>query len=401
MNSDGNSAGPDAKQLRKLPLVPDVRGATVPTATKKAGVGLREHLAWKRRVAELLTTDPTLEARYKALRAFNTSIHPSVYHVTNACNIRCQGCWFFSHEMDQGYKDERSLEHLREFLKKERERKINFGTLLGGEPGLFPERIREYAKALPYLCVFTNGISPIPREGLENVALAVSVWGGGDLDDKLRGIKPSGQTFTGLFGMALKNYKNDPRAFFSYCLNAAGIAFLEDDVRRMRDNGNRVTFGYYEEQGGIGRVLPSASKERLLEEALRVKTLYPDTVINQPGYIEAIISGTSRGAKFGYDVCPTISYDHPLHKTRVRNGNATAPGFRAYASDLETVHTCCTGGECDVCHDGQAIQTWLLVSEARFGDSLASMREWIEIGESYWNQFIWSPFFSLPRTSEA
>jgi len=36
--------------------------------------------------------------------------------------------------------------------------------------------------------------------------------------------------------------------------------------------------------------------------------------------------------------------------------------------------------------------SWLMVSLAHFLDSTESLREWVEMAESYWRQFVWSPY---------
>jgi MoaA/NifB/PqqE/SkfB family radical SAM enzyme len=340
----------------------------------------------------ILDAAPELNGRFQRLQEFSRRVRVSEYHITNACNIRCKGCWFFEYGHDRETQEEKSLEALNAFLVREREeRKINAAMIIGGEPSLFPRRLAVFARNLDYLMVSSNGLRPIPMEGLENITIALSLFGGGRLDDELRAIKPSGQRFSGLFDSALANYRNDPRTGFVYALSEDGIEHIEETVSRIHENGNIVNFNFYSKYGEHD---PQAMRDRdaLVEEALRVKALYPDTVVSHPYYIHTMITGESHWTRFGYDVCPSISVDHPANAARIANGNPYLPSFNTWSPDLETIKFCCTSGSCGGCRDSQVVFSWLLVSYDRFVESEAQLRTWVEIAESYWRQMRWSPY---------
>jgi hypothetical protein len=167
-------------------------------------------------------------------------------------------------------------------------------------------------------------------------------------------------------------------------------------VRRIRDNGNRVTFNLYSEYG-TDAPLRHSQDQRLLDELLRVAAAYPDAVIAHPCYLRALVTGETAFGRFGYDVCPSVSWDHPDHAVRRANGNPTLPLFNVYGADLRTIQFCCTSGHCDGCRDSQAVQSWLLVSARHFMQSKEGLRIWVGLAESYWRQFIWSPFCASAR----
>lgn len=345
-----------------------------------------------RRAAELLAGDPRLQSRFSGLLAHSRRIRVSEYHVTNACNIRCEGCWFFEYGHDQQTHEEKDLAALARFLQAERqERKINTALVIGGEPTLFLDRLRVFVENMTHVTISTNGLRRLPKEGFEKVAIGLTLFGGGPLDDKLRGIKPSGRRFAGLFETALRNYRDDPRAGFIYAITEDGLPYIEDTVRRIADNGGKLAFNFYSKYHTADPLAQEAGS-RLLDEALRVKSLYPDTVVSHPYYIRALITGRSHWGSFGYESCPSISVDHPAHRDRLANGNPTLPLFNTYGADLTSVKFCCTSGHCDSCRDSQAVTSWLLVNLDRFLDSKQSLRTWIEIAESYWRQFIWGPY---------
>ena len=318
----------------------------------------------------------------------NTRI--SIYQITNACNLRCKGCWFFEYDFDKKTKDVKSIDSLNVFLKNERDRGINTVLVFGGEPTLFPRRIDAFVEHFGNVTLATNGLKKFPQRGFEQVALLVALFGGARLDDELRAIRPSGKRFTGLFAEALENYRNDPRAFFLFAITEDGIDQIEDTVKRIGDNGNRLNFSFYSKYDSRDPLRVENGKE-LLDAALRAQQLYPDTVASHPYYIETMITGRSHWAEFGYPVCSAISVDHPAHSERLTNGNPVLPGFNSWAADLETINFCCTSGHCDGCRDGQAVFSWLLMNMQKFRENKRLLKTWIEISESFWSQFIWAP----------
>ncbi|WP_416974010.1 radical SAM protein [Streptomyces sp. 4F14] len=361
---------------------------TLPSTRRNSAPGLT---GWGQRLRESLAADPELEARFDAVRRFSAGIRSSEYHLTNACNLRCKGCWFFTYEFEKSTKEKTGLDDLRAFVRAEVARGVNTALLIGGEPTLVLDRIAVYRDAMPYVTISTNGLKPLPLEGFENLTVAISLFGGGPLDDELRAIRPGGRRFTDLFETALENYRDDPRAGYIYALTEKGIDYIEDTVRRIRAHGNRVHFNFYSSYD-TGDPLYAERTRELLAEALRVRAAYPETVISHPYSIEVMITGRSHWGEFGYDVCPSISSGLPAHHDRVQNGNPVLPKFTTWAADLETVQFCCTSGHCGSCRDSQAVFSWLMVSPHRFADSPELLWTWVELAESYWSQFSWSPF---------
>ena len=329
--------------------------------------------------------------RWQRLIGLMKRVRISEYNITSACNLRCKGCWFFEYELDKRAKDTKDLGFVADFLKKERRRGINTALLIGGEPSLFPDKVATFVEHMDYVTVVTNGLKKFPSEGFENVALLVAVFGGGHHDDRLRAIKPGGRRFTGLFDTSLQNYRNDSRVCYGYAITEDGIDQICETVKRIGDNGNRLNFSFYSKYDSDDPLRVENGKG-LLDEALRAKQRYPDTVVSHPYYIETMITGRSHWADFGYEVCPSISVDHPAHAGRLANGNPTLPGFKTWASDLETINFCCTSGHCEGCRDSQAVFSWLLVNLHKFRRNGKLLKTWIEIAESFWNQYVWSPY---------
>ena len=317
------------------------------------------------------------------------TIRISEYKVTNACNLRCEGCWFFEYDFDKKTKEVNDLRSLNVFLQKERNRGVNTALVIGGEPSLFPDRIAAFVEHMDHVTIGTNGLKKLPLRGFENVAVGIALFGGSGLDDGLRAIRPSGRRFAGLFEKSLENYYSDPRAFYLYAITEDGCDQIEETVKRIEDNGNRLNFSFYSKYGSADPLKVENGK-RLLDEALRVRHLYPETVLSHPYYIKTMITGRSHWTEFGYEVCTTISVNHPAHAERLANGNPVLPDFRAWAADLKTTNFCCTSGHCDGCRDSHAVFSWLLANISRFRHSKGLMKAWIGIAESFWDQYVWA-----------
>lgn len=344
------------------------------------------------KLAALLATSPELSERMRRLRMFARKVRASEYHITNACNIRCKGCWFYEYGFDQVSREETDDSNWRRLIDSERERGVTSALLIGGEPTLFLSRVRLFVDAMPFTTISSNGLRPLPMDGFERVAIALTLFGGGPLDDELRGIQPNGRRFSGLFTRVLANYRDDHRATFVLALARQSIDSLDETVQRIADNGNYVTFGYYSGYGSDDPLGETADNGALLEEALRVQQKYSSAVTCHPYYIGTLLSGRTHWGRFGYESCPSISVKHTDHSARLRNGNPVLPHFNSFAADATSVNFCCTSGHCEGCRDSQAVHSWLLVSVHAFIGSTDTLRTWIEIAEGYWRQFVWSPF---------
>lgn len=344
------------------------------------------------RIRDLLRYEPVLARRLQTVRAFSREVRTAEYHLTNACNIRCKGCWFFAYDFDLATRETKDIQRWRSFAAAQRARGVTSALLIGGEPTLVEDRIRAFVSAMPYVTISSNGLRPLTRDGFENVTVALTLFGGGPLDDSLRGHSPSGRTLHGLLRTALDNYKHDDRAIFIFALARESAPFILDTVRVIADNGNQLTFNYYSPYGAAPPQEAKEVESHLLEAALRAAERYPEAVACHPFFIEALLRGKTPFANWGYEVCPSISVDHPAHSERLSNGNPVLRGFNAWAADTETINFCCTSGHCETCRDSQAIYSWLMLSLPHFLGSPSELLTWVEIAESYWRQFVWSPY---------
>ena len=355
------------------------------------------HRAARPKLSKMLS-DPHLKNRFELVRSVSSQVRSSEYHLTNACNIRCDGCWFFSLDFDRKTEEPSDIKRWKEFAREQAETGVTAALLIGGEPTLFPARVEAFQAQMQFVTISTNGLLPFPESGFEDVAVALSLFGGVGADDKLRAIRPSGSKFEGLFDTALANYRGDPRATFIYALDVKSPHLIRETVDRISENGNLVSYNYYSDYGHAASPADRGAEQVLLEEALLVAEDFPGVVLSHPYYTQALITGRTAWGRFGYESCPSISVDHPDHEERLKNGKPTLTGFNAYTADTKQLAFCCTSGSCETCRDSQAVHSWLMTNIREFMRA-DDLRTWVEISESYWSQFVWSPFHEKRATA--
>jgi len=109
--------------------------------------------------------------RYKKISKLN--IRSSIYDVTNRCNLRCKGCFFFSSGEDKAAVEEMDVKKWEKFIDREKERGVNLAILIGGEPTLCLDRVEVFYKQLPTFCA-SNGIIKLPRDRFPDMMVGIS-----------------------------------------------------------------------------------------------------------------------------------------------------------------------------------------------------------------------------------
>ncbi len=323
-----------------------------------------------RRLSEYLK-DPFLGRLWREVRRAGRLKSISV-DLTHACNIRCEGCYFFEEGMDRhrAPADEGVFDA---FLEREKARGTNFVTVVGGEPSLMLGRLRKIYQGFR-MNVATNGVRRIPVEGFENMPIGVSVWGNEATDRRLRG----GDRLD-VFRAALDNYRDDPRAFFYYTVTPAAAREIPEVVARCVENGNRVLFNFYGDLGAGAGGRPDLSEvQRQIERAI---ARYPDRILITSYLSGVITSGRLYGQSWGWDVCTSITADHEINRKRIANGNPYNPHFRAYNADLESTRRCCTGvdRDCSSCYDVWERFSWVMVNLRQHLGTELEFTRWLTV----------------------
>lgn len=321
-----------------------------------------------------LLENPELKRRYaKVKRYFH--LRESAYDVTSACQLRCQGCYYFS-GAKYTVRDDRDVSHWKRHLEGEKSRGINYVNLAGAEPSLVPDILRACYQTIPLGTIFTNGLIPIDRE--IGYRIHISVWGNAMGDSLLRPLASRRPTAPHL-PTQLDNYRNDQRVIFVYTFNETNVGQVEEVVRAVKAEGHRLTFnvfsppeGFHSGSGG------NAWLDEVRSAMLVMLDKYSDTVLYSQ--YSARVHSDSRGLRERFG-CP-----YPRASLADLNAIGIGTSFRSYRADFthESTTDCCVPDtDCSTCRHyaaGSAIVTHRLdlhtASEALF-------RGWLDYVDTY------------------
>lgn len=314
--------------------------------------------------------DPVWHERYKRISRLN--IRSSIYDVTNRCNLRCKGCFFFS-SGEHHVSEEMDLKKWEAFIDKEKARGVNLAILIGGEPTLCMDRVEAFYNRLPtYLA--TNGLIKISRDKFPDMMVGISLWGGGEDEKVLRG--------QDTFDVSSKNYEGDPYTYYLYTVTPKQVGKIEPVIRRIADCGLKVHLQLLSNDEGVDGFSWRPEELRDLRfEMDEMLDAFPQTVISSKYYHEVITTGMMLGRRFGWSECPSVteSMDHR------RPPVARLIHFYRWAADLKTSHRCCTSAtrDCATCKDGAAHMSWIMVNKRAHSVSTKDLQNWIEVYEMF------------------
>lgn len=300
-------------------------------------------------------------------------VRPISLDITSKCNLRCTGCYYYEEGMDKvpARRDDAAFDAM---LEQEKARGTNFVTVVGGEPALVPDRLRKIYRQFK-MNVATNGVIPIPRDGLEKMPLGIAVWGDHATDAQLRNEGKSD-----LFAIALDNYRDDPRAFFYYTVAPGHAHEIEPVVEECVKNGNRVLFNYYSDVAELGGELDYRQGfGDVSREVEKMIARYPDMLFTTRYLNEVVTTGRLNGQTWGYEVCTNLTADNPVNADRILNGNPYNRHFRAINADFQSTRRCCTGMErdCSSCFDTWEHFSWVMINMRKHLHSKEAFTDWL------------------------
>jgi hypothetical protein len=309
--------------------------------------------------------------RYTKISKLN--IRSSIYDVTNRCNLRCKGCFFFSSGEHKAAPEEMDIAQWEAFIDREMKRGVNLAILIGGEPTLCFDRVEAFYKRLPTFCA-TNGLIKVPRERFPDMMIGISLWGDEEDERVLRG--------KDTFSISSTHYAGDPYTYYLYTITPRQIGRTERIVRKIRDVGLKVHMQLLSNDEGVSGF--SWKPEELTAIRAEMDGLldaYPETLISSKYYHEIITTGKMLGRPFGWMECPSVT--QPLDKRAPQPKHLT--NFIRWASDLKTMHRCCTSEtrDCSTCKDGAAHMSWVMVNKRAHMRSAKDLQNWIEVYEMF------------------
>jgi len=318
--------------------------------------------------------------RYKRISKLN--IRSSIYDVTNKCNLRCKGCFFFSSDEHKKSPDEMDIRKWEDFVDKEKKRGVNLAILIGGEPTLFLDRVEAFYKRLPTYCA-TNGIIKVPRDRFPGMMVGISLWGDEEDEKTLRGR----DTFT----QSRKNYEGDQYTYYLYTITPKQIGRIERIIKKIADVGLKVHMQLLSNDEGVdGFSWTDQELSAIRIEMDEMLEKYPETVISSKYYHEIITTGKMLGRPFGWDECPSVT--KPLDTRNPQPKRLIE--FIRWAADLQTMHRCCTSEtrDCSTCKDGAAHMSWVMVNKRAHLRSARNLQNWIEVYEMFGKLYKFIPW---------
>jgi len=311
--------------------------------------------------------DPLINKRWNKVRQY-FFLRESTYDMTSRCNIRCEGCYYYTGEK-QHCEDNRDTGAWRRLLRAEKERGITFVVLAGAEPSLVPELCRACFDEIPLGAIATNGLKPLPRD--IDYRIHISVWGNDRTSEKVRRAPD-------MLKRQMENYQDDPRAVFVYTFTPHNI----DEAREVTDllarSGQRITFNMFSApvgyRGGLRHTPSSLARTRQVMATLL--DAYPDTVLFSPYNILAHTREQGLHALF------TCSYPRMNPSQAIGLGRS----FRQYRTDLawDRDAACCVPDtDCEDCRHyaaGSAVVTARMYRHAATPQTFAA---WLDYMDTY------------------
>ena len=315
--------------------------------------------------------DKKWHERYRRIASLN--IRSSIYDVTNRCNLRCKVCFFFSSGEHQAAPEEMDIKKWEDFIDREKERGVNLAILIGGEPTLCMDRVDAFYKRLPTYCA-TNGLIKVPRDKFPDMMVGISLWGNAEDEKVLRG--------RDTFAISSKNYEGDAYTYYLYTITPRQLGKIEPMIKRIADVGLKVHLQLLSNDEGVdGFSWRDGELKDLRQEMDEMLDHYPQTVISCKYYHEIITTGKMMGRSFSWNECPSVTESLDNRTNRPRR----LIHFSRWASDLKTVHRCCTSAtrDCSTCKDGAAHMSWVMVNKREHLKSTKDLQNWIEVYEMF------------------
>ncbi len=314
-----------------------------------------------------IIADPAVRRRWEKVRRY-FFLRESTYDMTSRCNIRCEGCYYFTGEKQfaEENSDQAAWHRL---MASEKGRGITFAVLAGAEPSLVPELCRICFEHIPLGAIATNGLQPIPKE--IDYRLHISAWGN---DRTSKEIRKAGD----MLARQMANYRDDPRAVFVYTFTPHNIGEARQVTEILADNGHRITFNMFSAPVGYRGPLRHTSESLVGTGKMMSELLadYPETVLFSQ---YNIVAHTSEKGLHDLFSCP---YPRMNPSTAIGLGRS----FRQYRTDLrwDRDAACCVPDtDCSDCRHYAAGSAVVTARMYRHATDVETFAAWLDYVDTY------------------
>lgn len=314
-----------------------------------------------------ILSDRTVNRHWEKVRQY-FFLRESTYDMTNRCNIRCDGCYYYEGEK-QFARENQDVEAWRQLMRAEKARGITYVVLAGAEPSLVAEQLLACYEEMPLGSIASNGVKRIPAS--VGYKIHVSVWGNDDTSLRIRRAKH-------LLVRQIENYQQDDRAVFVYTFTRDNIDEAYSVVETLAKHGCKTTFNVFSAPVGYNGSLRH-NRESLLHTRNVMLTLlssFPGHVLFSP--YNAVVHTHALGLHALYG----CSYPRMNPSTDLGLGRS----FRQYRADLSwdrSVACCVPDTDCEDCRHyaaGSAVVTARLFRHAADPETF---RAWLDYMDTY------------------
>ncbi|MDX9745835.1 MAG: radical SAM protein [Syntrophales bacterium] len=334
-------------------------------AAATADIGNRK---WK--FAELLA-EPDIALRWEKVRKY-FFLRESTYDMTNRCNMRCDGCYYYEGEK-QFAPENCDPEAWRRLMREERSRGITYVVLAGAEPSLVPELLEVCYQEIPLGCIATNGLIRIPES--VDYRIHISVWGNDETSFRTRRAK-------NLLEHQIDNYAGDPRAVFVYTFTHDNIEEIYDVIDVLVHRNCSVTFNIFSSPvaytGGLRH--DGTSLLRTRRTMMDLLKRYPENILFSAYNVVAHTEHAGLHTLYG------CSYPRMNTSTDIGLGRS----FRQYRTDLSwdrSVACCVPDTDCEDCRHyaaGSAVVTARLHRHVIDPETFSSWLDYVDTYLAVW-----------------
>ncbi len=310
---------------------------------------------------------PGIRERWEKVRKY-FFLRESTYDMTNRCNIRCEGCYYYEGEK-QFAAENRDVDAWRALMRAEKARGITYVVLAGAEPSLVPELLRTCYEEMPLGAIATNGMKFIPSD--VGYKIHISVWGA---DDTSRRIRNAAR----MLDRQTDNYRDDPRAVFVYTFTRENIPEAREVAERLADNGCKMTFNVFSAPTGYAGHLKHtpASLAETREVMLALLDRLPETILFSP------YSAAAHTHQYGLHDLYGCSYPRMNPSADIGLGRS----FRQYRADLSwdrSVACCVPDTDCPDCRHYAAGSAVVTARLYRHAIDPPTFKSWLDYVDAY------------------
>jgi MoaA/NifB/PqqE/SkfB family radical SAM enzyme len=320
----------------------------------------------KQKFSDLLA-EPRVKERWEKVRKY-FFLRESTYDMTNRCNIRCDGCYYY--EGDKQFAVENlSPEDWRALMQAEKARGITYVVLAGAEPSLVPELLEVCYAEMPLGSIATNGFKKIPES--VGYKIHISAWGNDETSWRIRKAK-------NLLKKQIENYKSDPRAVFVYTFTKENINEVDEIASQLIDNDCQLTFNMFSSPVGYGGPLRHDAGSLVHTRAKMITLLekYPKNVLF------SVYNAVAHTHKKGLHDLYSCSYPRCNPSQDIGLGRS----FRQYRTDLNwdrSVACCVPDTDCPDCRHYAAGSAVVTARLYRHANDPAAFKSWLDYVDTY------------------